>query len=75
MDDRAAPTRYEPGLLTAYDRRIRRLQTCVRALDHASATNDDAAIRLEWDRLCEDVVAPNEELLGLTYDWLACTGS
>ena len=58
-----------PGLLTAYDRRVRRLEACVRALDHAT-TADDAAIQSEWARLCEDVLAPNEELLGLTYDWL-----
>lgn len=59
-----------PALLTAYDRRIRRLEVCVRAVDHACTTDDDTAIRLEWSRLCEDVFAPNEELLGLTHDWL-----
>lgn len=59
-----------PGLLTAYDRRVRRLEACVRTLDHATTTGDTSAIRLEWVRLCEDVLAPNEELLGLTHDWL-----
>jgi hypothetical protein len=59
-----------PALLTAYDRRIRRLEAAGRSLDHARTAGDDAVIELEWDRLCEDVLAPNEELLGLTYDWL-----
>ena len=59
-----------PALLTAYDRRVRRLEACARALDHARTSDDEAAIPLEWYRLCEDVLASNEELLGLTYDWL-----
>ncbi|MCX4241323.1 hypothetical protein [Paraliomyxa miuraensis] len=58
-----------PALLTAYDRRIRRLESRAHAFDAACASG--AAILLEaWKGLCAEVFAPNEELLGLTYDWL-----
>lgn len=58
-----------PALLTAYDRRVKRLEGCARRLDDVRAAGG-SSVRELWQALCDDVLAPNEELLGLTYDWL-----
>jgi hypothetical protein len=59
-----------PGLLTAYDSRVRALDRSVRDLKLSRSSEDFTSIRSRWRALCDDVLAPNEHLLGLTYDWL-----
>lgn len=58
-----------PALLGAYDRRVKRLEGRARAFEAACAA-DPRSVPASWQALCADVFAPNEELLGLAYDWL-----
>lgn len=57
-----------PGLLTAYDNRVRELKN-VAAL-HKPQTRQGDAIQAAWTDLVTAVLAPQSPLLGLTWDWL-----
>lgn len=58
-----------PALLTAYARRVKELERRSRRFS-TSSTASASVIEPQWLELCRDLFAPNEELLGLTYDWL-----
>jgi len=62
-----------PALLTAYTNRLKRLVNCrsVHAVGKMQNGAASAQLTQAWKELCDDLLAPAEDQLGLTWDWLA----
>jgi hypothetical protein len=58
-----------PGLLTAYATRVKTLTKAASAFD-AFVSSSDPARQAAWTEMVDDVLAPHEMLLALTWDWL-----